>query len=54
MRALALEVRPVTGAAVQRLMVDIHASPPEVLALARDILAEKPESAPARAGADPK
>jgi tripartite-type tricarboxylate transporter receptor subunit TctC len=45
MRALALEVRPVTGAAVQSLMVDIHASPPDVLALAREILAEKPEAA---------
>jgi tripartite-type tricarboxylate transporter receptor subunit TctC len=52
MRALALEVRPVTGAAVQSLMVDIHASSPEVLALAREILTEKPEAA--RAGADPK
>jgi hypothetical protein len=52
MRGLALEVRPVTGTAVQSLMVDIHASPPDVLALAREILAEKPEAA--RAGGDPK
>ena len=52
MRALALEVRPVGGAAVQSLMVDIHASPPEVLALAREILTEKPDAA--RAGVDPK
>jgi tripartite-type tricarboxylate transporter receptor subunit TctC len=52
MRALALEVRPVTGAAVQSLMVDIHASAPEVLALARELLTEKPEAA--RAGVDPK
>src|SRR3984957_12542344 len=52
MRALALEVRPVGGAAVQSLMVDIHASAPEVLALAREILTEKPDAA--RAGADPK
>jgi hypothetical protein len=52
MRALALEVRPVGGAAVQSLMVDIHASAPEVLTLAREILTEKPEAA--RAGVDPK
>jgi tripartite-type tricarboxylate transporter receptor subunit TctC len=54
MRALALEVRPVAGAAVQQLMVDIHASPPEVLALARELLVEKPEGSPARAGVDSK
>jgi hypothetical protein len=52
MRALALEVRPVNGAAVQSLMVDIHASPQDVLTLAREILVDKPEGA--RAGADPK
>ena len=51
MRALALEVRPVTGAAVQRLMADIHASSPDVLALAREILADKPQAA--RAAGDP-
>jgi hypothetical protein len=50
MRALTLEVRPVSGAAVQSLMVDIHASPPDVLALAREILTDKPDAA--RAGGD--
>ena len=43
--ALALEVRPVTGTAVQSLMANIHASPPDVLALARELLAETPDAA---------
>jgi tripartite-type tricarboxylate transporter receptor subunit TctC len=46
MRSLALEVRPVGGAEVQGLMREIHASPPEVLALAREILADTPPAKP--------
>ena len=42
MHSLGLEVRPVDGAAVQNLMREIHASPPEVLKLAREILVETP------------
>src|SRR5262249_47815393 len=40
MRSQALEVRPLGGGAVQGLMADIYASPPEVVKLARDILVD--------------
>jgi tripartite-type tricarboxylate transporter receptor subunit TctC len=52
MRNLALEVRPVGGAEVQSLMREIHASPPDVLKLAREILAETPPAAPITSGTD--
>jgi tripartite-type tricarboxylate transporter receptor subunit TctC len=42
MKGQALEVRPVGGAQVQSLMREIYASPPEVVRLAREILAETP------------
>jgi tripartite-type tricarboxylate transporter receptor subunit TctC len=42
MRSQALEVRPLGGAAVQALMRDIYASPPDVVKLARDILVDMP------------
>jgi tripartite-type tricarboxylate transporter receptor subunit TctC len=42
MRGFGLEVRPVGGAEVQSLMREIHASPPDVLKLAREILVETP------------
>jgi len=42
MRSQALEVHPVGGAEVQKLMRDVYASPPEVMKLARDILVEAP------------
>ena len=42
MRSQALEVRPLGGAAVQGLMRDIYASPPDVVKLARDILVDTP------------
>ena len=53
MHSLGLEVRPVDGAAVQNLMREIHASPPEVLKLAREILVETPP-APATSGTPPR
>jgi tripartite-type tricarboxylate transporter receptor subunit TctC len=40
MRSQTLEVRPLGGAAVQGLMRDIYASPPDVAKLARDILVD--------------
>jgi tripartite-type tricarboxylate transporter receptor subunit TctC len=51
MRSLALEVRPVGGAEVQSLMREIHASPPDVLTLAREILVETPPARPSGAEA---
>ncbi len=42
MRSQALEVRPLGGAAVQTLMRDVYASPPDVVKLARDILVDTP------------
>jgi len=42
MRGQSLEVRPVGGAEVQTLMRDIHASPPEVVKLARELLVDMP------------
>jgi tripartite-type tricarboxylate transporter receptor subunit TctC len=42
MRSQALDVRPLGGAAVQALMRDIYASPPDVVKLARDILVDMP------------
>jgi tripartite-type tricarboxylate transporter receptor subunit TctC len=42
MRSQTLEVRPLGGAAVQRLMRDIYASPPDVVKLARDMLVDMP------------
>ena len=42
MRSQALDVRPLGGTAVQALMRDIYASPPDVVKLARDILADTP------------
>jgi hypothetical protein len=42
MRSQALDVRPLSGAAVQALMRDIYASPPDVVKLARDILVDTP------------
>src|SRR5262252_9764903 len=42
MRSQALEVRPLGGAAVQSLMRDIYASPPDVVKLARNILVDTP------------
>ncbi len=50
MRGLALEVRPVGGADVQRLMQEIHASPPPILALAREILAATSPARPLTSG----
>jgi hypothetical protein len=47
-----LEVRPVGGAEVQSLMAEIHASPPDVLRLAREILVETPPVRPDNPGAD--
>jgi tripartite-type tricarboxylate transporter receptor subunit TctC len=52
MRGLGLEVRPVGGAEVQSLMAEIHASPPDVLRLAREILVETPPVRPDNPGAD--
>ena len=37
-----LEVRPVTGAAVEALIKDIYASPPEAIKLATDAMQAKP------------
>jgi tripartite-type tricarboxylate transporter receptor subunit TctC len=54
MRGLGLEVRPVGGAEVQSLMRDIHASPPDVLKLAREILVDTPPSLPTTPGAGPR
>jgi hypothetical protein len=54
MRALGLEVRPVGGAEVQSLMHDIHASPPDVLKLAREILVDTPPAPPATPGTGPR
>ena len=54
MRSLGLEVRPVGGAAVQSLMRDIHASSPDVLKLAREILAETPPAPPKTSGTEPR
>src|SRR5262249_19773880 len=42
MRSQALDVRPLGGGAVQDLMRDIYASPPDVVKLARDILVDTP------------
>jgi hypothetical protein len=42
MRSQALDVRPLSGAAVQALMRDIYASPPDVVKFARDILVDTP------------
>ncbi|HMA73839.1 MAG TPA: tripartite tricarboxylate transporter substrate-binding protein [Xanthobacteraceae bacterium] len=42
MRSQSLEVHPVGGTEVQKLMRDVYASPPEVMKLARDILVEAP------------
>jgi tripartite-type tricarboxylate transporter receptor subunit TctC len=42
MRTQALEVRPLGGAAVQALMRDIYASPPDIVKFARDILVDMP------------
>jgi tripartite-type tricarboxylate transporter receptor subunit TctC len=42
MRSQALEVHPLGGAAVQRLMENIYASPPDVIKLARDLLINTP------------
>ena len=42
MRSQTLEVRPVGGVEVQKLMREIYASPPEVVKLARDILVDTP------------
>jgi tripartite-type tricarboxylate transporter receptor subunit TctC len=42
MRNLVLEVRPIGGAEVQKLVRDIYASPPDVVQLAREILADAP------------
>ena len=54
MRALGLEVRPVGGAEVQSLMRDIHASPPDVLKLAREILVDTPPASPTTPGTGPR
>jgi tripartite-type tricarboxylate transporter receptor subunit TctC len=54
MRNLGLEVRPVDGAAVQNLMREIHASPPEVLKLAREILVETPPAPPTTPSTPPR
>ena len=42
MRSQALDVRPLGGGAVQTLMRDIYASPPDVVKLARDMLVDTP------------
>ena len=42
MRRLMLEVRPVGGTEVQRLIRDLYASPPQVVKLARELLADAP------------
>ncbi|HEY2893789.1 MAG TPA: hypothetical protein VGJ16_06245 [Pirellulales bacterium] len=42
MRRDALEVRPVPGAEVQKLMEEIYASPPEAVKLARELLIDMP------------
>ena len=42
MRNLVLEVRPIGGAEVQKLVRDIYASPPEVVQLARELVADAP------------
>ena len=42
MRRDALEVRPVAGTEVQRLMEEIYASPPEAVKLARELLTDMP------------
>jgi tripartite-type tricarboxylate transporter receptor subunit TctC len=42
MRSQALDVRPLGGGAVQALMRDIYASPPDVVKLARELLADTP------------
>jgi tripartite-type tricarboxylate transporter receptor subunit TctC len=52
MRSLGLEVRPVGGAEVQSLMREIHASPPDVLKLAREILIETPPARPTTSGTE--
>jgi tripartite-type tricarboxylate transporter receptor subunit TctC len=52
MRSLGLEVRPVGGAAVQNLMREIHASSPDVLKLARELLVETPPAPPATSGTE--
>jgi hypothetical protein len=42
MRKLVLEVRPIGGAEVQKLVRDIYASPPDVVQLARELVADAP------------
>jgi hypothetical protein len=42
MRSQTLEVRPLGGAAMQKLMRDIYATAPDVVKLARDILVDTP------------
>jgi len=42
MRSQTLEVRPVGGAEVQKLIRDVYASPPEVVKFAREILVDTP------------
>src|SRR5215831_6009998 len=42
MRSQSLEVRPLGGAAVQGLMRNVYASPPDVVKLAREILVDTP------------
>jgi hypothetical protein len=42
MSHLALEVRPIGGAEVQKLIGEIYAAPPQVVELARDFLAASP------------
>jgi hypothetical protein len=42
MRNLVLEVRPFGGAEVQKLVGDLYASPPDVVQLARELLADAP------------
>ncbi len=42
MRSQTLEVRPLGGDAIQTLMRDIYASPPEVVRLAREIMVDTP------------
>jgi tripartite-type tricarboxylate transporter receptor subunit TctC len=42
MRNLVLEVRPIAGAEVQKLVRDLYASPPDVVQLARELVADAP------------
>ena len=41
-RAAALDVRPVTGAAVEALIKEIYASPPQAIRLATEVMRNKP------------